>query len=199
VHIKQINLEQTIEANSNKESLGKKAIAHYGSAIEALQTLLVGGSESFPAQIQRWEAVCDRAERAGLWSTRILQGGVEAVDAAMVYAHAIEFATTAVTSNARKVTADDQAQLLGDKVGMRFAAAAEALAVGNSALHECWLQAVTATAALVTLTPILVKGKGSDKVKVVFSAAYSADAVSAADALEAQALALQAAQQQDCR
>jgi PHD/YefM family antitoxin component YafN of YafNO toxin-antitoxin module len=196
VHIKQINLEQTIEANSNYEGLGKKAIAHYGRAIEALQTLLAGGPESFPAQIQRWEAVCDRAERAGLWSTRILQGGVEAVDAAMLYALAIEYAATAVTSNARKVTADDQAQLLGDKVGMRFAAAAEALAVGNSALHECWLQAAISTAALVTLTPILVKGKGSDKVKVVFSAAYSADAVSAADALEAQALALQAVQQQ---
>jgi hypothetical protein len=199
VHIKQINLEQTIEANSNKESLGKKAIAHYGRAIEALQTLLVGGPESFPAQIQRWEAVCDRAERAGQWSTRILQGGVEAVDAAMLYAHAIEFATTAVTSNARKVTADDQAQLLGDKVGMRFAAAAEALAVGNSALHECWLQAAISTAALVTLTPILVKGKGTDKVKVVFSAAYTADAARAADGLEAHALALalQAAQEQD--
>jgi hypothetical protein len=203
LHVKQISHEQADASGSyNSDHLRKKAIALYKCAIKTTESLIESAPYQSAAQVQRLERECARAERAGLWCIRVLETyrrGAEpagVVDVTMLYGHAIVYATAVATSGARHVTNEDQAQDLADKAGIRFAAAAEALVVGNMSLYVCWLQAATATAALVTLTPILVQGKGTEKVKVVCSTAYTADAVTAADALETQALALQAVQQQ---
>jgi hypothetical protein len=70
--------------------------------------------------------------------------------------------------------------------GVRFAAAAQALAAGDQPLYQRWLRAAEATAELVV---VLREGEGRHE----FAATASDAAIEAADGLAAQAVDFQVA------
>jgi hypothetical protein len=142
---------------------------------------------------------CARASLAATWYTLAVNALlVKKSTVAELYKLAAQLAVVVDTDGhgqpLQHSKTDAQAQLLGDKAGLRYAEAAQALAAGDRALHLRWLQAAEATARLVTVS--MKTSRTHVPRRIAFSEEYSNAAVQEADRLKAHAQALRDAQPQ---
>jgi hypothetical protein len=187
-HVQQATHNVTLERGSfrvqKETSLHSSAIEHYGYVINDHNRHLAKGA------VSRAAGTCARAMRAANWFGR----AVEALhnrrcEEARLYERATHFCV-AVDYNTDR---NEQAQRVGDQAAAQFAAAAEALSTGDRPLYQSWLTAAEATAKLLDLWQR--KPNRHAPRTIAFSAYYSAEVLTAANLLAAQAAALQKARQ----
>jgi hypothetical protein len=136
--------------------------------------------------------LCVRAMQSTSWcalAVEALRDGNEDVTA--LYEQAVQFGV--LPSGVGNGAYPEKAQRVCHSAGVRFAAAALALAAGDQQLYRRWLQAAEATAKLVVVTPLKPEGHGRQQLLVSTTNAN----IEAADQLEARALALQVRRQRE--
>jgi hypothetical protein len=151
------------------------------------------------ANTQPMVETCARASLAATWYTLAVNALlIKKSTVAELYKLAAQLAVVVDTDGhgqpLQHSKTDAQAQLLGDKAGLRYAEAAQALAARDCALHLRCLQAAEATARLVTVSQ--KTSRTHVPRRIAFSEEHSAAAVQEADRLKAPARALLDAQPQ---
>jgi hypothetical protein len=189
-HVKQathqLALDDDTPRTANEVGLRKRAIAYYAHVIMCHKVLIqvnIRGSGT------RLSDSCARAWQAASWcelALKTLRGGRSEVTALYQRAAELVVVETNIYWLDRMSAADLQAVQVGVKAATWFVNAAAALVAGDLPLHERWLQAAEATAALVTTT------KSDDYVKPALVRHYTDAALQRADQLAVQAGALQA-------
>jgi hypothetical protein len=189
-HVKQATHQLALDDGrthtASEVALRKRAIAYYAHVIMCHKVLIqvdIRGSGI------RLSESCARAWQAAKWcdlALETLRGGRS--DVAALYQRAAELVVveTNIYWLDRMSAEDLQAVQVGGKAAKWFVNAAEALTEGNLPLHERWLHAAEATAALVTTTEC------DDYVKPALGRHYTDAAPQRAEQLALQAGTLQA-------
>jgi hypothetical protein len=189
-HVKQATHQLALDDGrthtASEVALHKRAIAYYAHVIMCHKVLIqidIRGSGT------RLSESCARAWQAASWcdlALEALRGGRS--DVAALYQRAAELVVveTNIYWLDRMSATDVQAVQVGVTAAQWFVNAAAALVAGDLPLHERWLQAAEATAALVSTT------KCDDYVKPALGRHYTDAALQKAEQLAVQAGALQA-------
>jgi hypothetical protein len=180
-----------LEGNTNlpprEIALRNRAIAYYKAAAD---DNLWCAYSSTHAPSSSADLLYSRVMQAASWcnlAVQALHKGRE--DVAALYEQAMQFVVVTVVTGAPSRDFDEQAanekgQRVCHSAGVRFAAAAQALAAGDLPLYQLWLRAAEATAELVVVTQSEQEGHGWQDL-----AATTTDAaIKAADWLAAQTL-----------
>jgi hypothetical protein len=193
-HVPRVIQVLTLEGNTNlpprEIALRKRAIAYYKAAAEDNLSQLWSAYPSTYGRNSGAELLYLRAMQAASWcdlAVQALHKGREVV--AALYEQATQFAVITVVTGGPSRDFDEQAanekgQRVCHSAGVRFAAAAQALAAGDLRLYQHWMYAAETTAKLVVVTQFKLEGRGSQEL-----AATTTDAaIEAADWLAAQTL-----------
>jgi hypothetical protein len=189
-HVKQathqIALDDGRTQTASEVALRKRAIAYYAHVIMCHKVLIQADIRGSGLRLPE---SCARAWQAASWcdlALEALRGGRSDVAALYQRAAGLVVVETNIYWLERMNAADLQALQVGFKAVKWFVNAAAALVAGDLSLHERWLHAAGATAALVTTI------KCDDYVKPALGRQYTDAALQRADQLAAQAGTLQA-------
>jgi hypothetical protein len=188
VATQKLALEETSEMAPREVALRNRAVMYYQFAAMANLSQLLRVNASFPARIIA-DRLHARAVQAAEWcdlAVQALHTGRE--DVVALYERAVRFVV--ITNGDYRY---NEARATNEKVrqvyhaaGVRFAAAAQALAAEDQLLYQRWLRAAETTAELVV---VLREGEGRHE----FAATATDTAIEAADGLAAQAVDFQVA------
>jgi hypothetical protein len=181
-------LEETSEMAPREVALRNRAVMYYQFAAMGNLSQLLRVNASSPARTIA-DRLYARAVQAAEWcdfAVLALHTGKE--DVAALYERAtrlVVFTNGDYRYNEARAT-NEKVRQVYHAAGVRFAAAAQALAAGDQPLYQRWLRAAEATAELVV---VLREGEGRHE----FAATATDAAIEAADGLAAQAVDFQVA------